>query len=60
MFLRNKVVIIILLILGVGSYYAYRHQYPTTKDDNFFEETLEKVIQDEIGFDVDLTPATEE
>ena len=45
--------IILVIIIGIGSVYLLGN-------DNPVEEIAEKVIEEEIGIDVDLTPNSKE
>lgn len=47
------------IVLAVGGVWATRQLFHT-KDDNIAEEVVEKVIENQTGFNIDLTPQTPE
>jgi len=52
-----KFVVITGSFLAVG---AIKFFYPDYKDDNVVEELVENVIENQTGFDLDLTPLSPE
>lgn len=50
-------IVISLALLGLG---IVKNYYTSYKDDNVIEEFAEKVIKDQTGADIDLTPFSPE
>jgi len=57
--IKIPVLLPILLLLFVAAC-SYLNQELGLEDDNFVEESAEAVIEHHTGFDVDLTPSSDE
>lgn len=50
---NNYFIVLLVILIGIGSNYFLN-------DDNVIEEIAEKVIEEEIGINIDLTPESPE
>lgn len=56
---ESKVMIAVLVLILVAGCTALNRK-ANLKDDNFFEETIEELIEAKTGLDIDLTPSSPE
>jgi hypothetical protein len=55
-----KVGICFIVLLSVLGGCSYLNSKIGLEDDNFFEESLEEVIETKTGIDIDLSPSSKE
>lgn len=55
-----RVVIFMVVVAALVSGCSYLNKKAGLKDDNFIEESAEKLIEYKTGLDIDLTPFSEE
>ena len=60
LYLNNKTIVNTFLLILCLSGCSYINEKLNLKDDHFIEEALEEKIEDETGFDFDLTPRSPE
>lgn len=60
LFSKKVVVVGLALVSGLGITYLPRYFGYKLPDDNKIEEGIEKIIDEETGFDIDLTPDSPE